>query len=131
MSMEPVSSIETTLHIPTESSAVEDTVTRGRDLAQAAVDELIEELWRRASHHQLDRGVRLSLPYYDDRQLSLRWRDFTVIPRGRILFVPAFVVIASEREIDRVKADRQYTETTRRHLVELLGILRQAFARSE
>jgi hypothetical protein len=47
------------------------------------------------------------------------------------MFVPAFVVIAAEREISRVQADRQYTETTRRHLVEVLGILRQAFVRPE
>jgi hypothetical protein len=118
-----------TLRIPVESSTVEDAVSRGKDLAEGAVDELIEELRRRAAAHQLDRGVRLSFPYYDDRRLSLRWRDFTVIPRGRILFVPAFVVVAAEREIERVQKDRQYTDSTRRHLLELLEKLRQAFVR--
>jgi hypothetical protein len=108
---------------------VEDTVSRGKDLAESAVDELIQELFRRAAAHQLDRGVRLSFPYYDDRRLSLRWRDFTVIPRGRILFVPAFVVVAAEREIERVRKDRQLTDSTRRHLVGLLERLRRAFAR--
>ena len=109
-------------------SGAEAHLERGRDLARRAADELIEEMWRRASRHQLDRGVRLSFPFFDDRRLSLRWRDFTVIPRGRILFVPAFVVLAAEREIHRVKQDRQYNETTRRHLLELLEQLRQAFA---
>jgi hypothetical protein len=104
---------------------------RGRDLARRAVDELIEEIWRRASRHQLDRGVRLSFPFFDDRRLSIRWRDFTVIPRGRILFVPAFVVVAAEREIERVGKDRQLTESTRDHLVGLLERLRQAFVRTE
>jgi len=102
-------------------------VERGRELASRAVDEIIEEMWRRSARHQLDRGVRLSFPYYDDRRLSLRWRDFTVIPRGRILFVPAFVVIAAEREIERVRLDRQLSESTREHLVVLLGRLRHAF----
>jgi hypothetical protein len=119
------------LRLPTASSTVEDSIARGQDLALRAVNELIEELWRRAAMHQLDRGVRLSFPFYDDRRRSLRWRDFTVIPPGRIMFVPAFVVVAAEREIDRVRADRQYTETTRLHLVEGLGTLRQAFLRSE
>ena len=103
----------------------------GKDLAESAVDELIQELCRRAAAHQLDRGVRLSFPYYDDRRLSLRWRDFTVIPRGRILFVPAFVVVAAEREIERVRKDRQFTDSTRHHLVGLLERLRRAFARPD
>jgi hypothetical protein len=119
---------ETTMRWPLALTTGEDLVARGFDLAQAAVDELIDELWRRAVNHQLDRGVRLSLPYYDDRQLSLRWRDFTVIPRGRILFVPAFVVVAAEREIQRVRKDRQFTDSTRQHLIGLLEKLRLAFA---
>ncbi len=121
---------ETALRWPLGLSTGEDIVARGRTLAQDAVDELIEELWRRAANHQLDRGVRLSLPYYDDRQLSMRWRDFTVIPRGRILFVPAFVVIAAERELERVGKDRQFTDSTRRHLLGLLEKLRLAFCQS-
>jgi hypothetical protein len=100
---------------------------RGRDLAHRAVDELIDEIWRRAAAHHLDRGLRLSLPYFDDRQMSLRWRDFTVIPRGRILFVPAFVVLAAEQEIARVGRDPRYTDSTREHLVGLLLRLREAF----
>ncbi len=128
--METIQRTDTTLRMPMDSSPVEAAVARGRELAQAAADELIEELWRRAANHQLDRGVRLSFPYFDDRRQSLRWREFTVIPPGRIMFVPAFVVIAAEREIERVEADRQYTETTRRHLVELLGMLRHAFSKS-
>lgn len=106
----------------------EKIVARGRTLARLAVEELIEEVQRRAAGHQLDRGLHLSLPYYDDRRLTLRRRDFTVIPRGRILFVPAFVVIAVEREIERVRQDNQFTDSTRRHLLELLELLRCAFA---
>ncbi len=71
---------------------------------------MIAELDLRASRHQLDRGLRLSLPYFDDRRLSLRYWSFTVIPKGRILFVPAFVVLAVEREIERVQAQREFTE---------------------
>ena len=105
----------------------EEIVDRGRTLARLAVEELIEEVQRRAAGHQLDRGLRLSLPFYDDRRLTLRRRDFTVIPRGRILFVPAFVVIAVEREMARVIEDRQYADSTRTHLLGLLGMLRAAF----
>jgi hypothetical protein len=104
-----------------------DARERGQQLAGRMVEGLIEEIQRRAGRHQLDRGLRLSFPYFDDRRLSLRWRDFTVIPRGRILFVPAFVVLAADREIERVWQDRQYTDTTRQHLIDLLIRLRGAF----
>lgn len=129
--MEPQSTTFTSIQIPDVSADPREAIARGQDLARSAVDELIEELWRRAGDHQLDRGVRLSFPYYDDRRLSLRWRDFTVIPRGRILFVPAFVVLAAEREIETVRKDHQFTDSTRHHLVGLLERLRQAFARPE
>lgn len=104
-------------------------IGRGQAVARMATEEMIEELRRRAAAHQLDRGLRLSVAYFDDRRLALRWRTFTVIPRGRILFVPAFVVVAVEREIDRVRADRQYTSTTRDHLIALLNELMRAFGR--
>jgi hypothetical protein len=113
--------------VRSDRPSIEETVNRGRSLARLAVEELIDEVHRRAAGHQLDRGLRVSLPYYDDRRLTLRRRDFTVIPRGRILFVPAFVVIATEREIERVRQDRQFTDTTRAHLIDLLGMVRCAF----
>ena len=104
------------------------TVVRGQDLARRAVDVVIEELNRRVRLHQLDRGLRLNLPYYNDWRLGLRWWDFTEIPRERILFVPAFVVLAAEREMERVRRERESTPSTRTHLLELLGRLRRAFA---
>jgi hypothetical protein len=127
--MQPQSATFTSMRLAEASTDAGEVIARGQDLARSAVDELIEELWRRAGNHQLDRGVRLSFPYYDDRRLGLRWRDFTVIPRGRILFVPAFVVLAAEREIEKVRKDHQFTDSTRCHLVGLLEKLRQAFAR--
>jgi hypothetical protein len=127
--MEPQPETWTSMRLAEVSTDTGEAIARGQDLARSAVDELIEELRRRAGNHQLDRGVRLSFPYYDDRRLSLRWREFTVVPRGRIMFVPAFVVVAAEREIERVRKDHQFTDSTRCHLVGLLENLRQAFAR--
>jgi hypothetical protein len=123
-SSRPSASAATTLAVDEERERA-----RGRELASQAVDELIAELWRRAAGHQLDRGLRLSLPYYDGRRLSLCWRDFTVIPRGRIFFVPAFVVIAAGREIERVRCEARLDEETRAHLVSLLERLQSAFSK--
>jgi hypothetical protein len=110
-----------------ETRAEEDLILRGRALAHLAIDEMIAELDLRASRHQLDRGLRISLPYFDDRRLSLRYWSFTVIPTGRIMFVPAFVVVAVEREVDRVQAQHEFTDSTRTHLLEGLHQLASAF----
>jgi len=51
-----------------------------------------------------------------------------IIPRGRIPFVPAFVVLAARQEIERVLAEAGLSEATQAHLVELLQALAGAFA---
>jgi hypothetical protein len=104
-----------------------DPVARGRALAQLALEEMIAEIKRRAERHLLDRGLRVSLPYFDDRRMALRYWEFTVIPKGRILFVPAFVVLAAEREVPRAQATREFTPTTRQHLLNGLHQLAAAF----
>jgi hypothetical protein len=58
----------------------------------------------------------------------LRWREVVIIPRGRIPFVPAFVVLAARQEVERVLADAGLSETTQAHLVELLQSLAAAFS---
>jgi hypothetical protein len=60
--------------------------------------------------------------------MEVRSWEMEVIPRGRIPFVPAFVVLAVRREKSRVAADTGFSESTRRHLVELLDILEREFA---
>jgi hypothetical protein len=107
-----------------------DRIARGRALAWMATEELIDEIKTRAARHLLDRGLRVSMPYFDDRRLALRYREFTVIPQGRILFVPAFVVVAAEREIARVQAATEFNPTTRDHLLEGLQRLASAFGSS-
>jgi hypothetical protein len=110
-----------------ESTAEDDLTRRGRALAHQAVEEMIAEIQLRASRHLLDRGLRISLPYFDDRRLSLRYWAFTVTPKGRIMFVPSFVVLAVEREIERVTVARELTPTTRTHLLDGLRGLGNAF----
>jgi hypothetical protein len=110
-----------------ETTVEEDLIQRGRALARQAVEEMIAEIQLRAGRHMLDRGLRISLPYFDDRRLSLRYWTFTVIPQGRIMFVPSFVVLAVEREAKRVSTARELTPTTRTHLLESLQALGSAF----
>ncbi len=105
----------------------ESEVNRGRELARLGVEELARDIRRRAAAGRLNRGLSISLPYFDDDALELRRREITVIPRGRVLFLTAFVVLAARREAERVRDDASLSATTRDHLVEELRWLGSVF----
>jgi len=104
---------------------------RGRELARLQMEEAIEKVRRRATTHSLDRGLSLSLPYFDDRAAELRWRQLEIIPRGRVPFVPAFVVLAARQEASRVEQDASMLPSTQSHLLDLLNRLEAAFAEGD
>jgi hypothetical protein len=54
-------------------------------------------------------------------------RDFEVIPNGRIMFVPAFVVRAARQEQVKVIQDTRLSPSTRKYLRGQLTILEKAF----
>jgi hypothetical protein len=89
---------------------------------------VVRKIWRRARSRSLDRGLSLSLPYFDDTAMEVRSWEMEVIPRGRIPFVAAFVVLAARREKARVGVAPGLSESTRRHLVGLLDVLEREFA---
>jgi hypothetical protein len=103
-------------------------VNQGRALARYETREIIRTIKTRAERDDLNRGLSLSLPYFDDQALEMGTRDFEVIPTGRIMFVPAFVVRAAREESAKVAQDTRLDPATRRHLVEELDLLDQAFA---
>lgn len=103
-------------------------VNQGRALAIYQVRESVARIKQRAAAGSLNRGLRLSLPYFDDQDLKIDVSNFEVIPAGRILFVPAFVVRAARQEKVKVSQDTRYNPSTRRHLLLLLDELEQAFA---
>jgi hypothetical protein len=102
-------------------------VNQGRALARYEVGEIIHTIKRRASAQDLNRGLSLSLPYFDDQLLEMRTHDFEVIPAGRIMFVPAFVVRSARLEQVKVAQDTRLSPSTRKHLVAELKILESAF----
>jgi hypothetical protein len=57
----------------------------------------------------------------------MRLYEFEVIPKGRVLFVPAFVVLAARREQNRVAQEFHGSDSTRMHLLAELKALEQAF----
>ena len=103
------------------------TAEQGRELARLQLHEMIHKIQSRAREHRLDRGLTVSLPYFDEGAGEQRWREVVIIPRGRVPFVPAFVVLAAEREREAVLQDSRLGEGARRALVKALEKLAGAF----
>jgi hypothetical protein len=102
-------------------------VNQGRALARYQTGEIVSAIRRRASANDLNRGLSLSLPYFDDQELEMKTRYFEIIPAGRIMFVPAFVVRGAREEEAKVAQDTRLSPSTRTHLMSELRVLEQAF----
>jgi hypothetical protein len=104
-------------------------INQGRALARYRTQEIIRVIGQRAAAQDLNRGLSLSLPYFDDQVLRMETRGIQVIPAGRIMFVPAFVVRAVREERAKVAQDTRLNPSTRHHLLAELEALEQAFTR--
>jgi len=102
-------------------------VATGHALARCHGRQIVRTIRSRAREHSLDRGLSLSLPYFDDRAMEMRMYDFEVIPPGRTMFAPVFVVLAAHREQDNLDAKESLGPLTRLHLLAELKSLEQAF----
>ncbi|HEX8990836.1 MAG TPA: hypothetical protein VF784_04090 [Anaerolineales bacterium] len=106
-------------------------INQGRALARFRTRDIIQTIQERARAQSLNRGLSLRLPYFDDQDLKMELHDFIVIPAGRIMFVPAFVVRAAREEQAKVGQDTRFSPSTRKHLVLELQMLGDAFAPAE
>jgi hypothetical protein len=102
-------------------------VNQGRALGRYEVQETIKRIKYRAGEGNLNRGLSLSLSYFDDQTLTMNLYEMEIIPSGRIMFVPAFVVLAVRREYARIIQDARLNSSTRKHLLSLLAMLEKAF----
>ena len=105
-------------------------VNQGRALARFQTKEIVQTIQRRAATNDLNRGLSLSLPYFDDQSLQMKTHNFEIIPAGRIMFVPAFVVRAVRQEQAKVAQDTRLNPSTRRHLLAGLQWMEQVFESS-
>jgi hypothetical protein len=106
-------------------------VNQGRALARYRAEEIVQTIWQRAKSQDLNRGLSVSLPYFDDQDLRLRSHSFEIIPAARIMFAPAFVTRAALAEQAKVAQDTRLSLSTRRHLLSELRLLEAAFALPE
>lgn len=105
-------------------------INQGRALARYKTQEIIQTIKERATSGTLNRGLSLSLPYFDDQELRMGVTNFEVIPAGRIMFVPAFVVRAAREESAKRVQDTRFNPSTRKHLMSELKMLEDAFYQS-
>jgi hypothetical protein len=106
-------------------------VNQGRALARYQTQQIIETIQRRAAADDMNRGLSLSLPYFDDQSLEMKIYDFQVIPAGRVMFVPAFVVRACRQEQVKVAQDTRLSPSTRKHLLAELQTIEESFNRPQ
>jgi hypothetical protein len=102
-------------------------VSQGHTLANLQGRRVVRKIWRRALAGGLDRGLSLSLPYFDDQSLDMKLYGFEVIPPGRTMFVPAFVALAAAREQEKIVQQNLFHPSTRVRLLAELKSLEQAF----
>jgi hypothetical protein len=106
-------------------------INQGRALAKYQCREIIQTIQHRASSGNLNRGLSISLPYFDDQSLRMKNYPFEIIPAGRIMFVPAFVVRAACEESVKVAQDTRLSPSTRNHILSELALLEEAFQSSK
>jgi len=104
-------------------------VNQGRAFAYFQAQEMIHTIKHRASTNQLNRGLRLSLPYFNDQTFQMEECHFEVIPAGRVMFIPAFVVLAVRVQGTKVAQDTSLSQSTRRHLLFILSMFERSFLR--
>jgi hypothetical protein len=102
-------------------------VNQGRALAVYQTRDIIQTIQRRAAANELNRGLSIDLPYFDDQSLKMKEYPFEVIPAGRIMFVPAFVVRAAQEEAVKIAQDTRLSASTRNHMLHELNLLEMAF----
>ena len=102
-------------------------INQGRLLANFKTSVIISEIRQRVEKQSLNRGLRVSLPYFDDQTLAVGKSNLEIIPAGRIMFLPAFVVRASRGEQIKVAQDTRLNASTRKHLLAQLENLETAF----
>lgn len=102
-------------------------VNQGRALAEYVTGEIIQTIQKRAAAGDLNRGLWVSLPYFDDQSLSLKIDNFHMIPTGRIHFNPAYIVEAVQNELAKVNQDTRLSPSTRKYLMHELAMIGGAF----
>lgn len=102
-------------------------INQGRALARYKTEQIIKAILERVQKGTLNRGLSISLPFYNDQELRMQETGLEIIPAGRIVFKPVFVLRAARLEYAKVSQDTRLNASTRKYLLQELDLLEQAF----
>jgi hypothetical protein len=102
-------------------------INQGRALARCKTERIIKAILERVEKGTLNRGLSISLPFYDDQELRMNQVELEIIPAGRIVFKPVFVLRAARLEHAKVSQDTRLNASTRKYLLHELELLEQTF----
>ena len=105
-------------------------INQGRALAQYKTHQIIQTIQDRVAKGTLNRGLMITLPYYNDQDLCMAETNLEVVPAGRISFKPVFVVRAVSLEYAKVAQDTRFNSSTRKYLLKELEMFEQVFLNS-
>jgi hypothetical protein len=102
-------------------------INQGRALACYKTQDIILAIHKRADQGTLNRGLAISLPFFDDQELCMKEILLEAIPAGRIVFKSIFVVRIARLEHAKVSQDTRLNASTRKYLLRELDLLEQSF----
>lgn len=102
-------------------------INQGRALARYKTGQIVQSIRERVANGSLNRGLSISLPYYNDQDLSMAEINMEVVPAGRIAFKPVFMVRAVHLESAKVAQDTRLNASTRKYLLQGLDVLENEF----
>jgi hypothetical protein len=96
---------------------------QGKWLSAFLLNELVADFDRLLKENSLNRGISFSLPYFDDRTLDVCYYNFSAIPAGRVMYTPAFVLLAIQKEGVRLFHNSQLSPNSRENLLQTLSAI--------
>jgi hypothetical protein len=102
-------------------------INQGRALACYKTEQIIQAILKRVEKGTLNRGLSISLPFFDDQELRMKEILLEAVPAGRIPFKPIFVVRIARLEHAKVSQDTRLNTSTRKYLLRELELLEQVF----
>jgi hypothetical protein len=100
---------------------------QGRALANYYTQQIINDVRQAWRAGKITRGLTLFIPYLDERLYRMKTHKVVVIPTGRILFRPEFVIGACRLAERKIRKDLNLSQSTRWQLLSQLDSITQAF----
>lgn len=110
------------------SSVIHQWVIQCQAYVENLMKQIIQKIQRRVAENSLNRGLSLSLPYFDYQAMQINNLEIEIIPKARIPFRPEFIFQAVQETKEKINNDSKLDTETRSHLMEELDLLDKSFS---